>query len=227
MFRVRIRELREKAGYKSQQSFADAIGVAQTTVAGWEGGTREPKYGRIISLANFFSVSVGYLIGQTNSPEIVDEDPAGRTVTAPNPISLLCSQYCITADILSKIASIDFTLAEQLLNGGPFFPKELYQQLSKSQIKKILSFFELDPTEPLDNTTRIPLYPKPSVMEKSNRLFHSRYSQPDHGHTHLDELTSVLLQLDQNGVAEVLKQANLLLKSGDYSAPPAQSGEAM
>ena len=36
MFRTKIRTLREAAGYKSQQSFADAFGVAQSTVGGWE-----------------------------------------------------------------------------------------------------------------------------------------------------------------------------------------------
>lgn len=68
MFRTRLRELRENAGYKSQQAFADAFGVAQSTVGGWEAGKREPNYATTLKLANFFQVSVDYLLGQSDQP---------------------------------------------------------------------------------------------------------------------------------------------------------------
>lgn len=68
MFRTRLRELRENAGYKSQQAFADAFGVAQSTVGGWEAGKREPNYATTLKLANFFHVSVDYLLGQSDHP---------------------------------------------------------------------------------------------------------------------------------------------------------------
>lgn len=64
MFRTRIRELRESDGFKSQQSFANAFGVAQSTVGNWEAGTREPNYEMAQKLANFFHVSVDYLLGR-------------------------------------------------------------------------------------------------------------------------------------------------------------------
>lgn len=64
MFKVRLRELREAAGYKTQQSFADVFGVAQSTVGNWEAGKREPNYETTLKLANFFHVSVDYLLGQ-------------------------------------------------------------------------------------------------------------------------------------------------------------------
>ena len=67
MFRTRIRELRESAGYKSQRSFADAFGVAQSTVGNWEAGTREPNHETVQKLADFFHVPVGYLLGKENT----------------------------------------------------------------------------------------------------------------------------------------------------------------
>ena len=70
MFRTRLRELRENAGYKSQQAFADAFGVAQSTVGGWEAGKREPNYATTLKLANFFHVSVDYLLGQTDQKDL-------------------------------------------------------------------------------------------------------------------------------------------------------------
>ena len=73
MFQMRIKELREKAGYKSQQSFADAFGVAQSTVGGWESGAREPNFATLYRLADFFHVPAGYLI---DNPQ---EDRFSRT----------------------------------------------------------------------------------------------------------------------------------------------------
>lgn len=88
MFRVRIRELREAAGYKSQQAFANDFGVAQTTVASWEGGKREPNHATTLRLADFFHVSVDYLLGrsdQKNAPAtLVAESQATPSASKEN-----------------------------------------------------------------------------------------------------------------------------------------------
>lgn len=63
MFRIRLKELRENAGY-SQYSFADAFGVAQSTVGNWEAGKREPNFETTQKLADFFGVTVDYLLGR-------------------------------------------------------------------------------------------------------------------------------------------------------------------
>lgn len=70
MFRIRLKELRERAGY-SQYSFADKFGVAQSTVGSWEAGKREPNFDTMKRLADFFCVSVDYLLGR----ESVSEGP--------------------------------------------------------------------------------------------------------------------------------------------------------
>ena len=62
MFQTRLRELRELTGYKSQQAVAEAFGVAQSTVGGWESGKREPNYETTLRLSNFFGVPVGCLL---------------------------------------------------------------------------------------------------------------------------------------------------------------------
>ena len=73
MFSLRLRELRESAGYSSQQSFADAFGVAQSTVGNWEAGKREPNYATTLRLANFFGVSIDYLLGHEKEPTVKDD----------------------------------------------------------------------------------------------------------------------------------------------------------
>ena len=67
MFRIRLKELREQAGY-SQYSFADKFGVAQSTVGSWEAGKREPNFDTMQRLADFFGVSVDYLLGRETTP---------------------------------------------------------------------------------------------------------------------------------------------------------------
>lgn len=66
IFRLRIRELREINNYRSQQAFADAFGIAQSTVGGWESGKREPDYDTLLRLASFFGTTADYLLGLTN-----------------------------------------------------------------------------------------------------------------------------------------------------------------
>lgn len=66
MFPKRLRLLRESQGYYTQQALAEALGVAQSTVANWEAGRREPNYETTSRLADFFHVSVDYLMGRSN-----------------------------------------------------------------------------------------------------------------------------------------------------------------
>jgi transcriptional regulator with XRE-family HTH domain len=75
MFSLRLRELREKTGY-SQNSLADAFGVPQSTIENWETGKREPNYATLQRLAEFFCVSVDYLLGRN---PLNEADIAGRT----------------------------------------------------------------------------------------------------------------------------------------------------
>lgn len=68
MFNLILKQLREDAGY-SQYSFADAFGTKQSTVGGWESGAREPKIETLIKIANFYNVSLDYLLGRENKKE--------------------------------------------------------------------------------------------------------------------------------------------------------------
>lgn len=61
MFRIRLKELREHAGY-SQAAFAERINVSQPAVGHWESGTRKPDLDTLLTIADFFGVSVDYLL---------------------------------------------------------------------------------------------------------------------------------------------------------------------
>ena len=69
MFGERLRAAREAAGFASQQALADDLGVAQSTIANWEGGRREPNYALTLRLCERLQVSVDYLLGRTEDPQ--------------------------------------------------------------------------------------------------------------------------------------------------------------
>ena len=67
MFNQRLKQLREKKGL-SQAGMARYFRVAQSTVGNWESGIREPDLDTITHIADFFEVSVDYLLGKTADP---------------------------------------------------------------------------------------------------------------------------------------------------------------
>ncbi len=68
MFRIRLKELREKMGL-SQYAFADRFGISQSTIGNWEAGKREPNFKTMQRIADFFGVTVDYLLGRQEKEE--------------------------------------------------------------------------------------------------------------------------------------------------------------
>ena len=68
----RIKELRKQCGL-SQRGLSEQIGVNIRTVQRWERGEGAMKPPTAEGVANFFGVSVGYLLGYSQSPDIQEE----------------------------------------------------------------------------------------------------------------------------------------------------------
>lgn len=65
---LRLKELRKKSGL-SQTDFARKFGVAQNTVSNWENENRLLDTLTANEIANFFCVSVDYLLGRESAPD--------------------------------------------------------------------------------------------------------------------------------------------------------------
>lgn len=63
MFGKRLQELRKECGL-SQKDFAKAIGYSQAQISQWETGVNEPTSSALIKIAEYFNVSVDYLLGR-------------------------------------------------------------------------------------------------------------------------------------------------------------------
>ena len=69
---MRLRELRRSKGI-SQLKLAMDLNTNQNTISRYETGEREPGINELIRLADYFQVSVDYLIGRTDNPKIVNK----------------------------------------------------------------------------------------------------------------------------------------------------------
>ena len=66
---MRLKELRKKKGI-SQLRLATDLNTTQNTISRYETGEREPGIGELIKIADYFNVSVDYLIGRTENPKM-------------------------------------------------------------------------------------------------------------------------------------------------------------
>lgn len=69
----RLKELRKEKKL-TQKELADKINVSKITVLRWENGERQIKPDKAEKLADFFGVSVGYLLGYTENSVIYDDE---------------------------------------------------------------------------------------------------------------------------------------------------------
>ena len=66
---MRLKELRKKKGI-SQLRLASDLNTTQNTISRYETGEREPGIDELIKIADYFNVSVDYLIGRTENPKM-------------------------------------------------------------------------------------------------------------------------------------------------------------
>ncbi len=67
MFAERLKELRKKANI-TQLEFAKKFNVSNGAIGNWESGKRQPDSETLSKLADFFNVSIDYLVGRTDNP---------------------------------------------------------------------------------------------------------------------------------------------------------------
>lgn len=63
----RLKQLREKAGI-SQLKLACDLALRQNDISRYETGAREPDLKTLLAIADYFDVSVDYLLERTNDP---------------------------------------------------------------------------------------------------------------------------------------------------------------
>ena len=66
---VRLKEIR-KSRHLSQLKLALDLNTNQNTISRYENGEREPGIKEMIKIADYFNISVDYLLERTDNPEM-------------------------------------------------------------------------------------------------------------------------------------------------------------
>ncbi len=66
---MKLKEIR-KAKKISQLKLAMDLNMNQNTISRYETGEREPGINELIKIADYFNISVDYLLGRTNNPKM-------------------------------------------------------------------------------------------------------------------------------------------------------------
>lgn len=111
MFYLVLKELRKNANL-TQMQLADILHVAYGTVAMWETNKRQPDFDMMKTIADFFGVTLDYLLGRENSPQEKKTDivkiPVYGTIPAGIPTEMIDSSFIEDYEEIS----------EELLKGG-------------------------------------------------------------------------------------------------------------
>ena len=66
---MRLKQIRKSKGI-SQLKLALDLNTNQNTISRYETGEREPGINELIKIADYFNVSIDYLLERTNNPHI-------------------------------------------------------------------------------------------------------------------------------------------------------------
>lgn len=66
---MRLKELQKSRGI-SQLKLAIDLNMNQNSISRYENGEREADYATLILFADYFDVSVDYLLGRTDNPKV-------------------------------------------------------------------------------------------------------------------------------------------------------------
>lgn len=67
---MRLKELRKSRGI-SQLKLAMDLSMNQNSISRYESGAREADYSTLIKFADYFNVSIDYLLERTDNPKIM------------------------------------------------------------------------------------------------------------------------------------------------------------
>lgn len=67
-------------GKVTQQQLAQATGISQGNISDWKNGRSSPKLDALTKIADYFEVSVDYLIGHEKKPATSSSEPSEKDI---------------------------------------------------------------------------------------------------------------------------------------------------
>lgn len=113
----RIAQLRKQKGL-NQQQLGRAMGAAQNTISNWENGKRDPDHETCIRLADFFNVTLDYLLGNS---DFIAESASAKSILIP---VLGKVQAGIPIEAVEEILDYE-EISSELARTGEFFALQI------------------------------------------------------------------------------------------------------
>ena len=134
MFDNRLIKLREEMK-KTKKEVADALGMPYNTYSNYESNLREPNSAVLIKIADFYNVSIDYLLGLSNIKSVDTDmqtackytglsDEAMKNIKSSQKMDL---SYEISLDTLSKVNDIFYNATEiiNMILSSSFFSEQV------------------------------------------------------------------------------------------------------
>ena len=83
---LRLAEIRKEKGV-SQKFLADYLGISPGNLCEWEKGRIEPSIDFLNKIADFFDISIDYLVGREDDLGIKGYEPVKERISATEPLS--------------------------------------------------------------------------------------------------------------------------------------------
>ncbi len=126
----RLKELRQKQGI-SQKDFAALIGIPANTYNQWENGKRQPDNETMLKLAEYFNVSVDYLLGRDDR----STTPRRKGVRIPVYGEVAAGVPIETIENFDSDDPDDWEeITEDMARGGDFFALRIHGDSMKPKI---------------------------------------------------------------------------------------------
>lgn len=116
-FASMLKQLREQSRL-SQKDIADYLGITRQAVASYELAKREPDYEILKKLADYFGVSIDYILGRANCRDL-------NALTVGNNIDLIKGNFTykeLSQDISAKVGALIFPDMLELYAKGERMP---------------------------------------------------------------------------------------------------------
>lgn len=112
MFADKLREIRKKNNI-TQVEFAKKFNIAIGTIGNWETGKRQPDYEMLLKIANYFNVTVDFLLERDNKKETT---PKHRIIKMPVYGMVAAGSPILTVEDILDYIDID----EEDISDGEF-----------------------------------------------------------------------------------------------------------
>ncbi len=142
---TRLRELRRGRNLQQAQ-LAAALGLAQTTIGNYEQGNRFPSEQTLLRIADYFEVSLDYLLGRSDIALTTDRVLEFRTRDAPGRAALSAPAAAYLERLLNGQQQSAFESVISSIIEGRMSVHEVYREILEPALKAVGSMWETNET---------------------------------------------------------------------------------